>query len=43
MVENERLMKVRTEAIWRGSRMVYIGNTKSGKHIRVYYFKKALI
>ncbi len=43
MVENERLIKVRTEAIWRGSGMVYIGNTKAGKPIRVYYFKKALI
>lgn len=43
MVENERLMKVRTEAIWRGSGMVYIGNSESGKPIRVYYFKKVLI
>lgn len=43
LVENERIMKVRNEAIWRGSGMVYIGNTPAGKHIRVYYFKKALI
>lgn len=43
MVENERLMKHRTEAVWRGSGMVYIGNTPQGKHLRVYYFKKALI
>jgi len=43
MVENERLMKVRTEAIWRGSGMVYIGNSQSGKPIRVYYFKRAVI
>ncbi len=43
MVENERLMKHRNEAIWRGSGMVYIGNTPQGKHLRVYYFKKALI
>ena len=43
MVENERLAKHRNEAIWRGSGMVYIGNTPQGKHLRVYYFKKALI
>lgn len=43
LVENERIMKVRNEAIWRGSGMVYIGNAKSGKHLRVYYFKKVLI
>lgn len=43
LVENERIMKVRNEAIWRGSGMVYIGNSATGKHIRAYYFKKALI
>jgi hypothetical protein len=43
MVENERLMKYRNEAVWRGSKMVYIGNSPQGKHLRVYYFKKALI
>ena len=43
LVENERILKVRNEAIWRGSGMVYIGNTPSGKHLRAYYFKKALI
>lgn len=43
MVENEQLMKHRTEAVWRGSGMVYIGNTPKGKHLRVYYFRKALI
>jgi hypothetical protein len=43
MMENERLMKHRTEAILPGSGMVYIGNSPQGKHLRVYYFKKALI
>lgn len=43
LVENERIMKFRNEAIWRGSRMVYIGNSPQGKHLRAYYFKKALI
>lgn len=43
LVENERIMKFRNEAIWRASKMVYIGNSPKGFHIRVYYFKKALI
>lgn len=43
LVENERFMKVRREAIWSASKMVYIGNSPKGFHIRVYYFKKALI
>lgn len=43
LVENDRLMKYRNEAVWRGSGMVYIGNSPQGKHLRVYYFKKALI
>lgn len=43
LVENERIMKFRNEAIWPASKMVYIGNSPKGYHIRVYYFKKALI
>lgn len=43
LVENERIMKYRNEAIWPASKMVYIGNSPKGLHIRVYYFKKALI
>jgi hypothetical protein len=43
LVENARFMKVRNEAIWRASKMVYIGNSPKGFHIRAYYFKKALI
>lgn len=43
LVENERMMKFRNEAIWRASKMVYIGNSPKGFHIRAYYFKKALI
>lgn len=43
LVENERIMKVRNEAIWHASKMVYIGNSPQGKHLRVYYFNKALI
>lgn len=43
LVENERIMKHRNEAIWPASQMVYIGNSPKGYHIRAYYFKKALI
>lgn len=43
LVENDRIMKHRTEAIWPASKMVYIGNSPKGYHIRAYYFKKALI
>ena len=43
LVENERLKRMRNEAIWPASHMVYIGNSKKGHHIYVYYFKGALI
>jgi hypothetical protein len=43
MVENDRIMKFRNEAIWPASKMVYIGNSPKGYHIRAYYFKKAMI
>lgn len=43
LVENQRLKEHRNEAIWPASGMVYIGNSKEGSHIRVYYFKGARI
>jgi hypothetical protein len=43
LVENERIKENRNEAIWPASGMVYIGNSKEGHHIRVYYFKGAEI
>lgn len=43
LVENDRIMKFRNEAIWPASKMVYIGNSPKGYHIRAYYFKKAMI
>lgn len=43
LVENEKLKRMRNEAVWPVSRMVYIGNSKKGHHIYVYYFKGALI
>lgn len=43
LVENDRLKKLRNEAIWPASQFVYIGNSGKGHHIRVYYFKGALI
>lgn len=42
-VENLRLQQFRREAVWRASRMAYIGRDKEGRHIRVYYFKGARI
>ncbi|NJN41882.1 MAG: hypothetical protein HC811_06285, partial [Flammeovirgaceae bacterium] len=38
LVENEDLKKRKNEAIWPKSKMVYIGNSGKGHHIRVYYF-----
>lgn len=43
LVENPSLKEHRNEAIWPASGMVYIGNSKEGHHIRVYYFKGARI
>lgn len=43
LVENPLLKEHRNEAIWPASGMVYIGNSKEGHHIRVYYFKGARI
>lgn len=43
LVENDRLKEKRNEAVWPASRMVYIGNSGDGHHIRVYYFKGARI
>lgn len=43
LVENERIMKHRNEAIWPASKMVYIGNSPKGYPMRAYYFKKVLI
>jgi len=43
LVQNEELKKFRNEAIWPASKMVYIGNSHEGHHIRVYYFRGARI
>jgi hypothetical protein len=42
LIENLKLRE-RNRAIWHGSGFVYIGNSKEGNHIRVYYFKGARI
>lgn len=42
-VENPQLILKRNEAVWPASKMVYIGNDKLGRHVRVYYFKGATI
>ena len=43
LVENERLKQKRNEAVWPASKMVYIGNSHDGHHLRVYYFAGARI
>ena len=42
MIQNPKL-KERTMAKWPASGFVYIGNSREGTHIRVYYFKGARI
>jgi hypothetical protein len=42
-VENPQLIAKRREAVWPASKMVFIGNDKAGRQIRVYYFKGARI
>lgn len=42
-VENPQLIAKRREAVWPASKMVFIGNDKAGRQIRVYYFKGATI
>jgi hypothetical protein len=42
LIHNPKL-KERNLAIWPASGFAYIGNSKEGKHIRVYYFKGARI
>jgi hypothetical protein len=42
LIKNPQL-KQRNLAIWPASGFVYIGNSREGKHIRVYYFKGARI
>ena len=41
--DKKELMTLRREAVWRASKMVFIGTTREGKHIRLYYFKGARI
>lgn len=43
LVENELLKNNKREAIWPASKMIYAGNSSKGHHIRVYYFKGAVI
>lgn len=43
LVENELLKQNKREAIWPASKMIYAGNSSKGHHIRLYYFKGAII
>lgn len=42
-VESPRVREFRRETVWPASQMVYIGDDKLGRHIRVYYFEGARI
>ena len=42
-VENKDLKERLNQAIWPGSKFIYIGENQRGDHLRVYYFKNALI
>jgi hypothetical protein len=42
-VENEAIKKQLNQAIWPGINFVYIGKNQRGDHLRVYYFKNALL
>lgn len=41
--ENPQVITNRNWAVWPASKMVYIGNDRKGRQIRVYYFKGARI
>ena len=41
--EKKELLRDRREAVWRASKLTFMGNTADGKQIRVYYFKGARI
>ena len=43
LVQHPELKRHRNEAVWPASKMVYIGNSPEGHHIRVYYFDDARI
>ncbi|MBL6449212.1 hypothetical protein JMN32_23080 [Fulvivirga sp. 29W222] len=43
LIENERLKQERREAVFPSTKMAFIGQTKAGHHIRLYYFKGAKI
>lgn len=42
-IENEQLKQERREAVFPSTQLVFIGQTKAGHHVRLYYFKGAKI
>jgi len=42
-VENKGVIEKVNYGVWPASKMVYIGNDKQGRQIRLYYFKGAMI
>lgn len=43
IVQNEVIKQNWKQAIWLGADMIYVGNTPEGHHIRIGYFKNAII
>lgn len=43
IVQNEVIKQNWKQAIWLGADMIYVGNTPEGHHIRIGYFKNAMI
>lgn len=43
IIQNEVIKTNWKQAVWPGADMIYVGNTSEGHHIRVGYFKGALI
>lgn len=43
LVENDQIRNGLTQAVWPASKMVYVGKTKRGYPIRLYYFPGARI
>jgi len=43
ITDKTEFVTIRNEAVWRASKLTYIGTLTNGQHMRVYYFKGARI
>ncbi len=43
ITDKTEYVKIRNEAVWRASKLTYIGTLKDGRHMRIFYFKGARI